>query len=624
MPGIMTVLMWMGLAGITEAITACDCNSSLKTEMYSLFRSEACQRDEAPERVERVAALVEKGDSVEVQGYRCRGLVTKTSFLCDTLSYNYLTKAASTSPLYLSVRDCAIAATRGLWTIQIGDRATAVKVSVGSSVSFRASNTGDFPDERTGSCTHRTSYEIHSGTIEIEEVSMKAFPDTSRMVADGKVMPYSSEMGMEGTSEGTYVWTEQPQPCDRRLISLLYEGEVEIISFRSTSFVRSQGRTSSFQIHSTLGPAEPMCGGIARATQVSSVFLLVSFPDHRSLKSVTQPNLMSLMQGLSGYVFNSLTFSMSQDLAEIEYQFCLARRQDLQLRVLMLSLHPGLDVPLDPEIPCTFAAGAGEAIMLATCARVEVRIAQNSTCFEDIPIALPNGKEAFMSLPSRKILPTSRQIKCGSRVPSVLEEGGVWYSPNPLVEPRRARPLPVSREIPDWKTAALPRLDTSGIYRTSDILRLRAALEAPGASEIRTLRRMDALAGAAINQKTLKDHLDEATKKIPDIISGWMFSKGYIVGGWFGFAIMLLGCLAVLTSLVRCALNLRLLGGKVPFSRALILATSEAYTAVRYFAAIPRTDLGEPLPGAAKVEADLEGAERLAQSSYLKLAESRI
>ena len=147
---------------------------------------------------------------------------------------------------------------------------------------------------------------------------MSAFPDMSQMVVDGRIMPYSQDMGMEGTSEGTYVWVEQPAPCDRRLISLLYEGQVEILSFQATTFVRSTGEDSTFQIHSTLGSPEPMCGGIAQPTQVTSVFMLVSFPNHRSLPGVTKPNLMSLMQGLSGYVFNSLSFSMSQDLAEVE------------------------------------------------------------------------------------------------------------------------------------------------------------------------------------------------------------------------------------------------------------------------------------------------------------------
>ncbi|APG78653.1 putative glycoprotein [Beihai barnacle virus 9] len=607
-----------------EAIVGCDCNRSLKTEMYSLFRSEPCQRNEAPVVEKRMAAFVEKGDSLVIKGYRCSGLVTKTSYLCDTLSYNYLTRAASTSPLVLTVQDCIMAATRGMWTIQIGNHATGVKVSVGSSVGFQASSTGTFPDERTGSCTHRTNYEIHSGTIEIEEIEVKALPDMSQVISGGHIMPYSAEMGLSGTSDGTYVWTEQPLPCDRRMISLLHEGEVEILSFKSMTFVRSSGETNSFQIHSTLGGPEPMCGGIARETQVSTVYLLVSFPDHRGLSRVTRPNMMSLMQGLSSYIYNSLSASMEQDLAEVEYQFCLARRQDLQLRVLMLSLHPGLDVPLDPEIPCTFAAEAGEAIMLATCARVEIRIAQNSTCFEDVPIALPDGSEAFMSLPSRKIIPESRKIDCGSRVPKILEENGVWYSPNSMVEPRPARALPVSREIPSWKTAALPKIDTSGIYRTADIKRLRAALEAPGASEIRTLRRLDALAGVSIDRTTLKDHLDEVTDRVPDIISGWMLRKGYVVGGWFGFAVMLLGCFTVLVGLIRCALNLKLLGGKVPLSRAIFLATSEAYTAVRYVAPT-RAPQHDSIPREVECQAaDQENPDRLAQSSYLRLAESKI
>ena len=229
-----------------------------------------------------------------------------------------------------------------------------------------------------------------------------------------------------------------------------------------------------------------------------------------------------------------------------------------------------------------------------------------------------------MALPSRKITRASRQIQCGSRIPQVLEENGVWYSANSLVEPRVARPLPVSRNIPDWKTAALPGLDTSGIYRAADIKRLRAALEAPGASEARTLRRLDVLAGASIDRRTLRDHLEEVTEKVPSIISSWMFNKGYIVGGWFGFAVMLLGCLAVLVNLVRCVFNLRLLGGRVPLSRALILATSEAYTAVKYFS--PAQAEGRPHACSTQdvPASESTATDRLAQSSYLKLADSQV
>ena len=202
---LMALLCWVGTFAPTTAITACDCDRSLKTEMYSLFRSESCQRDEEPDREERVAAFVEKGDSVEITGFRCSGLITKTSFLCDTLSYNYITRPTVTSPLRMTVQDCIMAATRGVWNIQVGDRATGFKVSVGASTDFRASNTGDFPNEKTGSCTHRTNYEMHSGTVEIERIGMRAFPDMSQVVADGKIMAYSKDMGVEGTSEGTYV-----------------------------------------------------------------------------------------------------------------------------------------------------------------------------------------------------------------------------------------------------------------------------------------------------------------------------------------------------------------------------------------------------------------------------------
>ena len=143
-----TLLVWLVPKGPpVGALTACNCDLSIKTEMYSLFKSEACQRDEEPTREVRNATFVERGDTIEVEGFRCSGLVTRTSFLCNTLSYNYLTSAAATSPLRLSVQDCIMAATRGLCTLQIGDRATAVKVSVDASVPFRASNTGDFPNE---------------------------------------------------------------------------------------------------------------------------------------------------------------------------------------------------------------------------------------------------------------------------------------------------------------------------------------------------------------------------------------------------------------------------------------------------------------------------------------------
>ena len=92
--------------------------------------------------------------------------------------------------------------------------------------------------------------------------------------------------------------------------------------------------------------AVPMCGGIVRPTQMSSVYMLTSFPNHHELLACSRPSVVAFAQGLSSYVYNSLRFSVNQDVPEVEYQLCLSKQRDLQLRLLVLSMHPGMDMPV--------------------------------------------------------------------------------------------------------------------------------------------------------------------------------------------------------------------------------------------------------------------------------------
>ena len=178
---------------------------------------------------------------------------------------------------------------------------------------------------------------------------------------------------------------------------------------------------------------------------LSSVYMVTSFRNHHELAASSRPSVVAFPQGLSSYVYNSLRFSVTQDIAEVGYQLCLSKQRDLQLRLLVLSMHPGMDTPVDPAAPCTYPSSAGEAIIIATCASEKVRISQNSTCFEDVPVVPSDGRDAFMRLPSMKIVPSSGVVACGSRTTPLVEERGVWYSSHQMVEPRKAPPFPVAQ-----------------------------------------------------------------------------------------------------------------------------------------------------------------------------------
>ena len=367
-----------------------------------------------------------------------------------------------------------------------------------------------------------------------------------------------------------------------------------------------------------------MCGGILRLTQMTSVYMIVSFPNYHELSPATRPSVVALSQGPSSYVYNTLKFSVSQDLAEVGYQLCQTRQRDYQLRLLMLSMHAGMDMPLDPKIPCTYVSPAGEAIVMATCSPTEVRILQNDTCFVDIPVVTMQGEHKFMELPSMKLVPETTEIPCGTRTAPLVEERGMWYSSHLMVNPRKAKPLSSGARGSPWMTSQLSALDTRGIYRAQDIKRLRAALEAPGVREAKTLTTLKALAGSSVDRASLSQHLEAVQAGITDAISNWMFERGYVIGGWFGQVVMICGILAVLMSVVRCLLNLRLLGGKVPVSRALVLATSEAYTAVRYFNPVNRQKKDEKKQEPKPMDDEERGFQKVAGSEYLQLSGARI
>ena len=102
--------------------------------------------------------------------------------------------------------------------------------------------------------------------MEIRINKARVFPDTSRLVIEGLPFPYSTDLGNQATQMGTVIRSEQPLPCDRRLMSILHESEIEIVMFQTATFARSWANHDSFQIHTTLGDPVHMCGGMVRPT----------------------------------------------------------------------------------------------------------------------------------------------------------------------------------------------------------------------------------------------------------------------------------------------------------------------------------------------------------------------
>ena len=69
-------------------------------------------------------------------------------------------------------------ASEGMWLYEVGEHVT-IKTSVDADNELRASNTGEFPNSKTGSCRHRTGHELHAGVLKINRIVGQALTDTS-------------------------------------------------------------------------------------------------------------------------------------------------------------------------------------------------------------------------------------------------------------------------------------------------------------------------------------------------------------------------------------------------------------------------------------------------------------
>lgn len=122
--------------------------------------------------------------------------------------------------------------------------------------------------------------------------------------------------------------------------------------------------------------------------------------------------------------------------------------------------------------PGYMALLAGEVIHIVKCVPVEVKIAQTSECYEQLPVIRGNITH-FLTPQTHILLRQGTQVTCNALAPSMYRLEGAWY--RFLPKPVETTPPTIIKPLtkPTWKYVSPGALATTGIYTQNDLDELR-------------------------------------------------------------------------------------------------------------------------------------------------------
>lgn len=172
------------------------------------------------------------------------------------------------------------------------------------------------------------------------------------------------------------------------------------------------------------------------------------------------------------YVEKHVRSQINQLYRNILLQQCNLEYRLLQNALAIASRSPDIFAYHFMKGPGYMALLSGEVIHIVKCVPVEVKIAQTSECYEQLPVIRENTTY-FLTPQTHILLRQGTQITCNALAPSMYQLGGAWY--RFLPKPVEAIPPTIMKPLtkPTWKYVSPGALATSGIYTQNDLDELR-------------------------------------------------------------------------------------------------------------------------------------------------------
>ena len=179
-------------------------------------------------------------------------------------------------------------------------------------------------------------------------------------------------------------------------------------------------------------------------------------------------DIFTYMNSKFVYVEKHIRSQISQLYRNILLQQCNLELRTIQNALAIATRSPDIFAYHFMKGPGYMALLAGEVIHIVKCVPIEVKIAQTTDCYEQLPV-LRGNKTYFLTPQTHILLRQGTQIACNSFAPTMYLLEDSWYK----FMPRPVETLPPTimkpSTKPTWKYISPGALATSGIYSQSDL-----------------------------------------------------------------------------------------------------------------------------------------------------------
>lgn len=356
-----------------------------------------------------------------------------------------------------------------------------------------------------------------------------------------------------------------PMPADQCKFSdynVLYTGYADKISDSTNE--RSQV-AYSLTTQNTIFALTSMgkystCGHTLIRTEHPKLIIFETSPGVSLFKStghIANLDIFAYMNSKFVYVERHIRTQLNQLYRNILLQQCDLESRMLQNALAIAARSPDVFAYHFMKGPGYMALLAGEVIHIVKCVPTEVKLAQKTECYEQLPV-LRGNHTYFLTPQTHVLLRQGTQITCNSFAPTMYLLGDSWYKFMP--KPVETLPPTIMKPStkPSWRYISPGALATSGIYSQNDLDELKDHIMFPAErpAVLNTVARGIMGHSTILHGGSLANLIDEASiEKIA--ISTWQkfWSKflifGNISAGFLGIYLLVRGIKLVLDTVVH-------------------------------------------------------------------------
>lgn len=538
------------------ALIAYDCSDKNNTiTAVSIHDVAPCPSPEEDYHSLKIQIQVIQRNDVKLQEVKtCLIEVTRIISHCGMHSHNSAVAGGLSNYIYpLGAEQCRGA--HRFKSVRIY-RKTVDKIVINGSSSISMTLEGTL--NMDGSCTGVTYTEedrtwnsvVVYANIKIELRSYLArvkLEDNEISLYGGVVCDYLSGYCIDSTY-GETVWEYTPEhDCDKGL-SLLYQGEAELVTHQqSPRVVVVEQKDKVFAL--SLLKMVSMCGVQVWQSEHPKVLVV-----ERQLPHSLQPKLSITAENtdLTMYVNSKLLYieqaykrGVNSLYTDTVYRRCLVHREVIKNRLLMAPLTPNAVSSIIKQQLGYVGRVLGEVLYIMKCTPKVVHIRRTDSCYHELPITV-NNESFFMTPLTHLIQKYAEQVECSAATPPLyyIDEKWVGLTPHPVIQ-HAPTILTIEEEI-KLEFKPIQPLGSSGLYTQEEIAKVQKTLmfgRERAAVENIIVRKIAGRETDSQGYSTV--HLFDAQEIKKLAVStltqvwGWFTDVGMVMSGFIGFYVIL-------------------------------------------------------------------------------------